>query len=459
MLFKIMRGEASFLSETTAKAEAGKSFEDEIVFNLIAPQRYIFKVNDITSASFKRYGALNPYYFDRKIVLFGDLGSKKAFMQVEDVFNIFKVLITENEYNSSKADKNDDLNTIEINLKVNSVGAVYSTVENSFTQDDNQLISRTIFSTPAKVEARDIARQIFYQRDNNTMQSKAKAKAEQDLKDFGLYLMQMVNNDAEIINPYFDVFWDYASKSDAPIREFNQQLELFDAYCRLTQDQCKLENLKSTLFASEEQLTDFMDFVNLENALIPYEYDFLDMLLAKGKAKELTILYNDFDIMDSEGNLKDIDLEAIVTITQCENAVIEKINDRLQSRLVDDSEIIESKADLNTKQLKELPQKLLAIYGFRNAGADHKQNIFFRISDIKNYYGKRTAYKNIENVPQLLQSLHNKGYIGKYEIKQGKENLYYLTPMCNNLTAKFELKKSYNDYVMEYFTNVGYIDY
>ena len=320
------------------------------------------------------------------------------------------------------------------------------------------MISRTIFSTPAKVEARDIARQIFYQRDNNTRQSKAKAKAEQDLKDFGLYLMQMVNNDAEIINPYFDVFWDYASKSDAPIREFNQQLELFDAYCRLTQDQCKLENLKSTLFASEEQLTDFMDFVNLENALIPYEYDFLNMLLAKGKAKELTVLYNDFDLMDSEGNLKDMELQGIVTLTECENAVIEKMNYKLQSRL-DDMDIIETKADLSTKQLKELPQKLLAMYGFRNAGADHKQNIFFRVSDIKNYYGKRTAYKNIENVPQLLQSLHNKGYVGKYEIKQGKENLYYLTPMCNNLTTKFELVKSYDDYVMEYFTNVGYLDY
>ena len=458
MLFKIMRGEASFLSETTAKAEAGKSFEDDIVFNMIAPQRYIFKVNDITSASFKRYGALNPYYFDRKIVLFGDLGSKKAFMQVEDVFNIFKVLITENEYNSSKADKNDDTKNIELHLKVDSVGAVYQTTKNSFTEDDAQLESRTIYSTPAKVEARDIARQIFYQRDNNTRQSKAKAKAEQDLKDFGLYLMQMVNNDAEIINPYFDVFWDYASKSDAPIREFNQQLELFDAYCRLTQDQCKLENLKSTLFASEEQLTDFMDFVNLENALIPYEYDFLNMLLAKGKAKELTVLYNDFDLMDSEGNLKDMELQGIVTLTECENAVIEKMNYKLQSRL-DDMDIIETKADLSTKQLKELPQKLLAMYGFRNAGADHKQNIFFRVSDIKNYYGKRTAYKNIENVPQLLQSLHNKGYVGKYEIKQGKENLYYLTPMCNNLTTKFELVKSYDDYVMEYFTNVGYLDY
>ena len=274
MLFKIMRGEASFLSETTAKAEAGKSFEDEIVFNLIAPQRYIFKLNDFTPASFKRYGAINPYYFDRKIVLFGDLGSKKAFNQVEDVFNIFKVLITENEYHSSKADKNDDLKNIELDLKVNSIGAVYSTITNSFTENDNQLESRTLFSTPAIVNPSDIARQIFYLQIPKTKQSKARAKAEQDLKEFGLYLMQMVNSDIEIINPYFDVFWDYANKSENPIREFNQQLELFNAYCILTQNKCEDEPL-NTKFASMEQLQEYMDYINLENALIPYEYDFL----------------------------------------------------------------------------------------------------------------------------------------------------------------------------------------
>ena len=445
MLFKIMRGEASFLSETTAKAEAGKSFEDEIVFNLIAPQRYIFKLNDFTPASFKRYGAINPYYFDRKIVLFGDLGSKKAFNQVEDVFNIFKVLITENEYHSSKADKNDDLKNIELDLKVNSIGAVYSTITNSFTENDNQLESRTLFSTPAIVNPSDIARQIFYLQIPKTKQSKARAKAEQDLKDFGLYLMQMVNSDIEIINPYFDVFWDYANKSENPIREFNQQLELFNAYCILTQNKCEDEPLM-TKFASIDQLKEYMDFINLENALIPYEYDFLNMIMAKGKANELKILYTDNDLQDAEGNSKDIDLDAIITLTECENNALELIN----------NEYIESFADLSPNELKTIPFKLNAIYGLRSAGANHKDKIFFRYSDLKGIYYRYNAFKNVDNVPGLLQSLHNKGYLGKYEYKQGKENLYYLTPLCETLTSKFAPKKSYNQYVNDYFLNAGY---
>ena len=445
MLFKIMRGEASFLSETTAKAEAGKSFEDEIVFNLIAPQRYIFKLNDFTPASFKRYGAINPYYFDRKIVLFGDLGSKKAFNQVEDVFNIFKVLITENEYHSSKADKNDDLKNIELDLKVNSIGAVYSTITNSFTENDNQLESRTLFSTPAIVNPSDIARQIFYLQIPKTKQSKARAKAEQDLKEFGLYLMQMVNSDIEIINPYFDVFWDYANKSENPIREFNQQLELFNAYCILTQNKCEDEPL-NTKFASMEQLQEYMDYINLENALIPYEYDFLNMIMAKGKANELKILYTNNDLQDAEGNSKDIDLDAIITLTECENNALELIN----------NEYIESFADLSPNELKTIPFKLNAIYGLRSAGANHKDKIFFRYSDLKGIYYRYNAFKNVDNVPGLLQSLHNKGYLGKYEYKQGKENLYYLTPLCETLTSKFAPKKSYNQYVNDYFLNAGY---
>ena len=445
MLFKIMRGEASFLSETTAKAEAGKSFEDEIVFNLIAPQRYIFKLNDFTPASFKRYGAINPYYFDRKIVLFGDLGSKKAFNQVEDVFNIFKVLITENEYHSSKADKNDDLKNIELDLKVNSIGAVYSTITNSFTENDNQLESRTLFSTPAIVNPSDIARQIFYLQIPKTKQSKARAKAEQDLKEFGLYLMQMVNSDIEIINPYFDVFWDYANKSENPIREFNQQLELFNAYCILTYDKCIDEPL-NTKFASMEQLQEYMDYINLENALIPYEYDFLNMIMAKGKTNELKILYTDNDLQDAEGNSKDIDLDAIITLTECENNALELIN----------NEYIKSFADLSPNELKTIPFKLNAIYGLRSAGANHKDKIFFRYSDLKGIYYRYNAFKNVDNVPGLLQSLHNKGYLGKYEYKQGKENLYYLTPLCETLTSKFAPKKSYNQYVNDYFLNAGY---
>lgn len=435
MLFKIMRGEASFLSETTAKAEAGKSFEDEIVFNLIAPQRYVFKVNDITPASFKRYGALNPYYFDRQVVLFGDLGSKKAFNQIEDVFNIFKVLITENEYNSSKADKNDEYATIEIHLKVNSIGAVYSTVENSFTDDDNQLVSRTLYSTPANVENILIMKQQFYLQFSKSRQSRARELAEQKLKDFGLYLMQMVNCDIEIVNPYLDVFIDYCLKSENPIRELKQQLELFNAYCILTQDKCII-NYQGTKWASLEQLKEYMDYINLENALIPYEFDFLQMIMAKGKKHELKILYE----FDDKGN------ENVITLTQCENYAIELLN----------LEDVETKADLSPNDFKAIPYKLIVGYGLRSEGIDHQARVFFRYNDVKNLYSRYTAYKNVENVPKLLQSLYDKGYLGKYEYKHGKENLYYLTPLCETILTKFETDKSFDDYATDFITNTGY---
>ena len=202
----------------------------------------------------------------------------------------------------------------------------------------------------------------------------------------------------------------------------------------------------------------------MENALIPYEYDFLDMLLAKGKAKELTILYNDFDLINEDGELL-IDVNKVTTMAECENAVIELMNEKAKKEMQlkldayeeDIEDIIQTKEDLNNKQLRELPQKLLSLFGFRSNKASKR--IFFRYNDLKTYYGKRTAYKNIENVPQLLQTLHNKGYLGKYEYKQGKSNLYYLTPMCDNLTSKFKLNKSYDRYVEDYFANTGYENY
>ena len=89
-----MRGEASFIVETTAKTGAGKSFEDDIVFELVTPQRYIFKANQMTEPSFISNCNTNPNYYTRTIILFGDLGAKKSFKKVENILNIVKPLIT-----------------------------------------------------------------------------------------------------------------------------------------------------------------------------------------------------------------------------------------------------------------------------------------------------------------------------------------------------------------------------
>ena len=463
MLFKIMRGEASFLSETTAKAEAGKSFEDEIVFELIAPPRYIFKADNITLASFVRYALINPEYFNRMIIYFGDKGGKKSFKQIEDVFNLVKPLITEGKFTYIKSKKDNDTEIIEIHLKVESIGAVYQTTQNSFTEDDNQLISRTLFSTPAIVEDALIMKQQFYLNFSKSKQSKAKTKAEQDLRDFGLYLLQMVNTDVEIVNPYIDVFMEYALKSENPKRELNQQLQLFDAYCILTQDKCITE-YKGTKWASLEQLKEYMDYINLENALIPYEFDFLQMIMAKGKKHELTILYEDDAAAPGLDDL---------TLIECENYAIELINNQLRQKkktrlksdgydpkqideILEDYEPIQSKEDLSPNDLKTLPYRLNAGYGLRSDGADHIKKVFFRYNDLKNLYSRYGAFKNVDNVPKLLNSLYNKGYLGKYEYKHGKENLYYLTPLCEDILTKFEPAKTFDDYAGEFIANTGY---
>ena len=463
MVFSIMMGKGSFLSETVAEKEAGKSFEDDIVFSIITPPRYIFKANDMTDASLKRFGAISEYYFDRQIILFGDLGSTTAFKKLEQVFNIMRPLITEKEYVSHKADNNDSLKNIDLHLKVSSFGAVYSTIENSFTKDDEQLISRTLKSTPTPVNEKDVMKHLFYLNNPYSKQSKARAVAIDRLKDFGLYMLSLVKNDIVVINPYEEVFLNYALISNSPKRELKQQMELFSAYCILTSYEC--ETIGQYQVASIKQLSDYMNQINLENALIPYENDFLKMLMATGNKYELSILY-DINLNEkvkdirSQEYIEDPEKEVMInkiretmkredvfTIIECENNAIPYI--RVRSYSDDDLEQsrLTSKEHLTTQQLNELPNKLNMMYGIRGTSSIHTNNrIFFRVSDLKNIYGQRKAYKNIDNVPKLLNSLYDKGYLGKYEQKLGKENLYYLTDKCKKISSEFEPTKSFDEY-------------
>ena len=483
MLFNVMRGKGSYISETTAKAEAGKSFEDEIVFNLIAPSQYIFEVNDITLASFRRYGTVNEFYFDRMIVLLGDMGDEDDFNEAKPIFKPFKVLITENRYTSVLSDnsKGKGWENADLNLKVDSVGVVYQTTINSFTKGNAQLESRTIYSTPPLTDDVEIMKQGSYLNYSKSKQSIERRKAERKLKEFGLFLMMRMLNQEEIINPYTDVFVEYALQSNTPKREFNQQMQLFDAYCHLTIDKCNIQ-YKGNTWASIEQLKEYMDYVNLENALIPYEYNFLQMIIADGKSHQLHCLYDVSDLKDDNGEYKkeyinkDTGLIDVPTIQECELEAIKSMNAKLKQRedlrlkkegyneteredILSTFEPIKSVDDLSVSQMKELPQRMLSLYGVRGSSVEKQKNIFFRTSDLQNLYYRYKPYKDIDNVPQLLQMLHKKGYIGKYEHKQGKENLYYLNPLCMELTKKFETDKSFDDYAVEYINNTGGYDY
>ena len=243
--FKIMRGEGSYLFETIAKAGEGKSLEDDIVFNLIIPKQYIYKINSITTSSFTRYSEKSQYYFDRMILLFGDMGSKQSFGSMEELLNILKVLITEKEYVRDLSDKAEDGNysNKQLKLKCKSIGGVYSSVINDFTQGDSQLESRTISSTPNGAKDEEVMDFMILLDYPNSKQSKEKKEAEKELKKFQLYLLNCLTMDLTIVNPYGNVFKQYAMHSDVPKRELKQVLELFDSYCKLTHYESKSASL------------------------------------------------------------------------------------------------------------------------------------------------------------------------------------------------------------------------
>lgn len=422
MALNVMTGKGSYLSETVATSEAGKSLEDEIVFLKMIPPEYIFKKNDITEASLTRYGDINEHYFDRLIIYFGDLGSKKSYEKIEAIFNILKILITEKEYSRDLCDDNNK--NMTLTLKVNSIGGAYSTVKNSFTEDDDQLISRTIKSTPDIVESNEVKEYLgFTKYCPVSPQSIEKKEAEEELKEFQEYLKMLVHENTEmeeknqqIINPYMEMFKEYTNNSNKEIREFEQQMELFSTYCLLTIHECKIGN--GYKIASQTQIKEYFNNIALENTLIPYENNFLKMIRAKDKKYELNTLDED----DPKH------LTPYINSAMEANGQTTLNNNSLE--------------DLNDTDRKQVINTLMKKYRLNSSSNEHKEKVFFTVSDINKVYKKHKDYKNIDDTPLLLTKLHKNSYLGKLEDKyRNKYNIYYLTKKTENINKKIKKLK------------------
>ena len=480
MSLQIMRGVHSSFLLDIADSGAGKSKENDIVFEIIIPKRYIEEINRITVASFVRFADEHEYFLDRKIITFNDKGDDDAISEMKDVNTILKVLITENKYSDFKSEsKGNKWVNKKFYLKVDGVGAVISTVDNKDALKDSQIVNRSLQSRPADVDVDDVLDHIGSIWGGWSYQAMDKKGAEADLKDFGVFLMSLVNDTDTIVNPYQSIFKRYCKTANVQgdvTREFERQLALFDAYCRINKHECKKDG--KYYLASQKQVNDYFSDINLENALNPIESDFLEMLMKGNSKNEPLILIDDGDITpepadsnddenpdrqnsDSEPekivnpliyvdagdndpyseHIKDKVLKPqdkygndgtlCIHLNQCLNTVVEHFvtSDKTGLDRYGDNDIT---YDILNRQDTEYCNKQLIQWYKIKGGVSSRFPVFFRVNDIQNHYRRYKAFKNVKNVSDMMDKLVHKGYANKMGKLDGY-NIYYLTTNCRNL--------------------------
>lgn len=474
MSLQVMRGVHSSFLLDIADSGAGKSKENDIVFEIIIPKRYIEEINRITVASFVRFADEHEYYLDRKIITFNDKGDDDAISEMKDVNTILKVLITENKYTDFKSDaKGNKWVNKKFHLKVDGVGAVISTVDNKDALKDSQIVNRSLQSRPADVDVDDVLDHIGSLWGGWSYQAMDKKGAEDDLKDFGVFLMSLVNDTDIIVNPYQSIFKRYCKTANVQgdvTREFERQLALFDAYCRINKHECKKDG--KYYVASQKQVNDYFSDINLENALNPIESDFIEMLM-KGNGKNEPLILVDDDMIEpvhrdgdesddqdngfsnrssdkdstfiyvdagsknpykehiKDGKLELDDKTLCIHLNQCLNTVVEHFvtSDKTGLDRYGDNDITYD--ILNRQDTEQCNKQLIQWYKIKG-GVSGRFPVFFRVNDIQNHYRRYKAFKNVKNVSDMMDKLVNKGYANKMGKLDGY-NIYYLTTNCRNL--------------------------
>lgn len=200
------------------EAGSGKSHIEEVAMSLI-PKEFIVNEKNITQAALFRRAEESEYFYDGKIVNYGDMGGSNDQNFMEESKNIMKELQSEGFVSKPVAVKTDGAwETRELNL-IGKPCLTYTTVPNY--EFDEQELSRSILITPRidnKKEFNNRNRMIEFQGKAYEYMQRMVKKSEQI--QYMVYYLRSLANDVAIINPYVDVVNDLLSNSEYYKRDF-----------------------------------------------------------------------------------------------------------------------------------------------------------------------------------------------------------------------------------------------
>ena len=213
------------------EAGSGKSHIEEVAMSLI-PSEFIVNEKNITQAALFRRAEESEYFYDGKIVNYGDMGGSNDQDFMEESKNIMKELQSEGFVSKPVATKVDGAwETRELNL-IGKPCLTYTTVPNY--QFDEQELSRSIIITPRidnKKEFNKRNRALEFHGKSYKYMEKMIEESQQI--QYMIYLLRDLMKDTIIINPYVDVINDFLNNSEYYKRDFpkyNNLLKVISAF-------------------------------------------------------------------------------------------------------------------------------------------------------------------------------------------------------------------------------------
>lgn len=475
-------GLGSYLVEVLGDAGVGKSFLIDVVVEFLIPMGYVLHANNMTEASFKLLCKDVDDFFNRLIISFGDLGDPKQLQKLEEVFDIIKILITEGFFNSTKAELNSEQNWDVSNfttIKVDSIGAIYSTVQgdnSSFNHQSDvrsQRGSRTVNCTPL---TKDKIRMQRFADSKNIPGSKVNKdyeKATRILAKFREWLKYMIAKfDEEQKNrlaPLFrHLFAESTKFSSVQIRQMGQLTSMLQTITYLNNEyrgvNVTSENGNRYLFPYVE---DVQKFINICNKAGLKEVD-LDLLMKLKEETSETYSIPESEVKNhslygyADYRTEKVDGETITTFVRNDDGIDECIVQCALSACghVPDQEERIRKSPNKEKELSDtfVMDELLNMYGITrenrkfNKSLDEdttpaldqeqkkKPQVFFTTAEFRRVFQNHPSVKNIPNLNKALESYVEKGFLRKmtYTCNRG-QNVYTTTPLVLDLQDKVEI--------------------
>ena len=200
------------------EAGSGKSHIEEVALSLI-PKEFIVNEKNITANALFRRAEEDVYFYDGKIVNYGDMGGSNDQNYMEESKNLMKELQSEGYLCKPLSDNVEGEWSVKELELIGKPCLTYTTVPNY--QFDEQELSRSIFITPRTDNKREFNKRNisleFKGKSYNYMLKMVKA-AEQ--VPYMVYVLRNLMEEIEIINPYVQIVINFLNNSKYYKRDY-----------------------------------------------------------------------------------------------------------------------------------------------------------------------------------------------------------------------------------------------